>query len=158
MGGGRPELLNHHLCHQLCQEERALGVYVEQPIEALFGGIQQVSAILRRDAGVVHEQINPTKFLSRELNQPLAIRRSADIRLADDRADGMTAFRGGYHTIARGLPCRDLVPGKVDDEIVTRFRQLERYAVLMRRIDERPVKLGLYFPLLKGWREWESGG
>jgi ATP-dependent helicase/nuclease subunit A len=40
-----------------------------------------------------------------------------------------------------------------------RYRtQLERYAALMRRVDERPVKLGLYFPLLQGWREWESGG
>ena len=40
-----------------------------------------------------------------------------------------------------------------------RYRvQLDRYAALMRRIDERPVKLGLYFPLLKGWREWENGG
>ena len=40
-----------------------------------------------------------------------------------------------------------------------RYRaQLDRYAELMRRIDDQPVKLGLYFPLLKGWREWESGG
>jgi len=39
-----------------------------------------------------------------------------------------------------------------------RYRaQLERYAALMHRVGERPVKLGLYFPLLKGWREWESG-
>ena len=36
-----------------------------------------------------------------------------------------------------------------------RYRaQLEQYAALMRMLDNRPVKLGLYFPLLKGWREW----
>ena len=36
-----------------------------------------------------------------------------------------------------------------------RYRfQLDRYAALMRLIDGRPVKRGLYFPLLKGWREW----
>jgi ATP-dependent exoDNAse (exonuclease V) beta subunit len=36
-----------------------------------------------------------------------------------------------------------------------RYRsQLNRYAVLMREIDGQPIKLGLYFPLLKGWREW----
>ena len=36
-----------------------------------------------------------------------------------------------------------------------RYReQLEQYAALMRALDGRPVKLGLYFPLLKGWREW----
>jgi len=36
-----------------------------------------------------------------------------------------------------------------------RYRaQLERYAALMRRLDDRPIRLGLYFPLLGGWREW----
>ena len=35
--------------------------------------------------------------------------------------------------------------------------QLERYAVLMRARDPRPWRLGLYFPLLKGWREWLAG-
>jgi ATP-dependent exoDNAse (exonuclease V) beta subunit len=35
-----------------------------------------------------------------------------------------------------------------------RYRpQLERYAALMKAYDKRPIKLGLYFPLLKGWRE-----
>jgi ATP-dependent exoDNAse (exonuclease V) beta subunit len=38
-----------------------------------------------------------------------------------------------------------------------RYReQLERYARLMMLDDPRPVKLGLYFPLLNGWREWEA--
>ncbi|MCX7184533.1 MAG: UvrD-helicase domain-containing protein [Nitrosospira sp.] len=50
------------------------------------------------------------------------------------------------------------VEGFLDREQQRYRAQLERYAALMRRIDERPVKLGLYFPLLKGWREWESGG
>jgi ATP-dependent helicase/nuclease subunit A len=37
-----------------------------------------------------------------------------------------------------------------------RYRlQLERYAALLRALDERPLRLGLYFPLLEGWREWE---
>jgi len=36
-----------------------------------------------------------------------------------------------------------------------RYRpQLERYAALMRGMDGRPIRLGLYFPLLGGWREW----
>ena len=35
-----------------------------------------------------------------------------------------------------------------------RYRaQLERYAAMMKARDGRPIKLGLYFPLLKGWRE-----
>lgn len=40
-----------------------------------------------------------------------------------------------------------------------RYRpQLERYALLMRRRDPRPIRLGLYFPLLGGWREWAAPG
>ncbi len=36
-----------------------------------------------------------------------------------------------------------------------RYRaQLDRYAELMRRVDNKPVRRGLYFPLLKGWQEW----
>jgi ATP-dependent exoDNAse (exonuclease V) beta subunit len=39
-----------------------------------------------------------------------------------------------------------------------RYRlQLERYAAIMRARDVRLVKLGLYFPLVGGWREWPAG-
>jgi ATP-dependent helicase/nuclease subunit A len=38
-----------------------------------------------------------------------------------------------------------------------RYRaQLEGYAQVMRGIDSRPIRLGLYFPLLPGWREWST--
>ena len=40
-----------------------------------------------------------------------------------------------------------------------RYRaQLDRYARLMQAIDDMPVRRGLYFPLLKGWREWGDEG
>jgi ATP-dependent exoDNAse (exonuclease V) beta subunit len=40
-----------------------------------------------------------------------------------------------------------------------RYReQLERYAEVVRRLDSQPVRLGLYFPLLGGWREWTPPG
>ena len=36
-----------------------------------------------------------------------------------------------------------------------RYReQLEKYAAIMSALDDRPIRLGLYFPLLRGWREW----
>jgi ATP-dependent exoDNAse (exonuclease V) beta subunit len=42
------------------------------------------------------------------------------------------------------------------DEEVERYRpQLDRYARLMRRMEDRPLRVGLYFPLLVAWREWE---
>jgi len=39
-----------------------------------------------------------------------------------------------------------------------RYReQLERYARLMVQREDRPIRLGLYFPLLGEWREWGAG-
>ena len=36
-----------------------------------------------------------------------------------------------------------------------RYRtQLETYAQVMRAVDPRPIRVGLYFPLVPGWREW----
>jgi ATP-dependent helicase/nuclease subunit A len=38
-----------------------------------------------------------------------------------------------------------------------RYRaQLEHYAQLLALLDSRPIRLGLYFPLLQGWREWDA--
>ena len=38
-----------------------------------------------------------------------------------------------------------------------RYRgQLERYAAVLGKLDKRPIRLGLYFPLLEGWREWDA--
>jgi ATP-dependent exoDNAse (exonuclease V) beta subunit len=39
-----------------------------------------------------------------------------------------------------------------------RYRpQLERYAILMRSMETRPIRLGLYYPLIPGgWREWSA--
>ena len=41
------------------------------------------------------------------------------------------------------------------DRQVERYRpQLERYAVLARRLGPEPVRVALYFPLMRAWREW----
>jgi ATP-dependent helicase/nuclease subunit A len=32
--------------------------------------------------------------------------------------------------------------------------QLERYAALMANVEPRPIRVGLYFPLLREWRAW----
>jgi ATP-dependent exoDNAse (exonuclease V) beta subunit len=42
----------------------------------------------------------------------------------------------------------------LDNEQLRYRAQLEEYARAMRTVDARPVRLGLYFPLLRGWREW----
>jgi ATP-dependent helicase/nuclease subunit A len=50
------------------------------------------------------------------------------------------------------------IGGGVDeflDREQERYReQLERYASIMSKMEERLIRLGLYFPLLGGWREW----
>ena len=41
------------------------------------------------------------------------------------------------------------------DREVERYReQLERYAHFVAELDPRPIRLALYHPLLRGWREW----
>jgi ATP-dependent exoDNAse (exonuclease V) beta subunit len=41
------------------------------------------------------------------------------------------------------------------DREVERYRaQLQRYAVLARKLGPEPVRVGLYFPLMRAWREW----
>jgi len=41
------------------------------------------------------------------------------------------------------------------DNQVQRYKsQLENYAFIMKKIDHREIKMGLYFPLMQAWREW----
>jgi ATP-dependent exoDNAse (exonuclease V) beta subunit len=45
------------------------------------------------------------------------------------------------------------------DREQTRYRaQLERYGSLFASLEDRPVRLALYFPLVGGWREWAYEG
>lgn len=43
----------------------------------------------------------------------------------------------------------------LDAELGRYAPQLARYAEVLRRLDGRPQKVGLYFPLLDAWREWQ---
>jgi len=43
----------------------------------------------------------------------------------------------------------------LDREMERYQSQLNRYARMMRQVENKPIKLGLYFPLLGGWREWD---
>ena len=42
----------------------------------------------------------------------------------------------------------------LDREQMRYQNQLNRYAKVMQQIDSRPIRLGIYFPLIGGWREW----
>jgi ATP-dependent helicase/nuclease subunit A len=46
---------------------------------------------------------------------------------------------------------------EVLDREVERYRsQLLRYAILAKKLGSEPVRLGLYFPLMRAWREWAA--
>ena len=45
----------------------------------------------------------------------------------------------------------------LDNEKIRYKEKMDRYAKIFRAFDPTlPVKLGLYFPLMNGWREWEA--
>jgi hypothetical protein len=42
----------------------------------------------------------------------------------------------------------------LDREVLRYTPQLQRYARLAKKLGPEPVRLGLYFPLMRAWREW----
>ena len=50
-------------------------------------------------------------------------------------------------TLARFARSRFDAPDRYRD-------QLNRYARFVSSLDSRPIRLGLYHPLLRGWSEW----
>jgi hypothetical protein len=44
----------------------------------------------------------------------------------------------------------------LDSEVLRYRDQLEGYADALNALDPRPTRLGLYFPLIGGWREWSA--
>ncbi|MBI5136503.1 MAG: UvrD-helicase domain-containing protein [Nitrospirae bacterium] len=77
-------------------------------------------------------------------------RRVIDRSFVDDGVRWIVDFKTGVHG------------GDVEaflNEEQRRYRpQLEEYARLVSALDGRPIRLGLYFPLLGGWREWPWRG
>jgi ATP-dependent exoDNAse (exonuclease V) beta subunit len=43
----------------------------------------------------------------------------------------------------------------LDDEQLRYRAQLENYASIVRRLEDRPIRLALYFPLFADWRAWD---
>ncbi|MDH3507238.1 MAG: PD-(D/E)XK nuclease family protein, partial [Gammaproteobacteria bacterium] len=44
----------------------------------------------------------------------------------------------------------------LDSEVERYEAQLARYAAAMAKLDERPIRVGLYFPLLQAFRSWSA--
>jgi hypothetical protein len=44
----------------------------------------------------------------------------------------------------------------LDGEVLRYRDQLARYAGILGALDPRPIRLALYYPLLREWREWSA--
>src|SRR5690606_15760861 len=71
-----------------------------------------------------------------------------DRTFVDDGVRWIVDFKTGTHE-----------GGELDaflDAEVERYRpQLERYAAVLRELDQRPIRVGLYFPLIRAFRAWQ---
>jgi ATP-dependent exoDNAse (exonuclease V) beta subunit len=66
----------------------------------------------------------------------------------DDGTRWIIDFKTGDH---RGGQVEEFL----DSEQKRYSDQLNRYADIIAKIENRPIRVGLYFPMLKGWREWQ---
>ncbi len=78
------------------------------------------------------------------------VRKILDRTMTDDGVRWIIDYKTGSH---RG---RDLETF-LDNEQARYRSQLEDYATLVSCLTNDPIRLGLYFPLAQGWREWAWG-
>ena len=134
-------------------ELQLLGVDDDELREASYRVMQALEAVLDDATG---QWILTTR---READSELPISRNADGMIENLRLDRTFVDESGtrwiidYKTSAHE-------GGSIDaflDSEVQRYRgQLERYARAMSSVDSRPIRVGLYFPLLRAFREWQA--
>jgi len=162
----------HRLLHRICQEGgRRLDPDEEPSLE------DQISSLLR-SLGVPEQELAETAemvrtALANTLQSPVGR------WILKNRASGhcelpLTGMRDNKpvsvvldRTFVDGQGRRWIIDYKAGrhqgsdaeaflDREMERYRaQLERYAQLMSRMEHRPISLGLYFPLVPGWRQWD---
>ena len=133
-------------------ELQLLGVDDDELREASYRVMQALETVLDDATG---QWILTTR---READSELPISRDADGMIENLRLDRTFVDESGtrwiidYKTSAHE-------GGSIDaflDSEVQRYRgQLERYARAMSSVDSRPIRVGLYFPLLRAFREWQ---
>ena len=133
-------------------ELQLLGVDEDELREASYRVMQALEAVLDDATG---QWILTAR---READSELPISRDADGMIENLRLDRTFVDESGtrwiidYKTSAHE-------GGSIDaflDSEEQRYRgQLERYARAMSSVDSRPIRVGLYFPLLRAFREWQ---
>ncbi len=73
-----------------------------------------------------------------------------DRTFVEDPIRWIIDFKSGVH---EGAGREQFLDNEVD-----RYRaQMELYARVVRGMDSRPIRIGLYYPMFGGWREWSPG-
>ena len=133
-------------------ELQLLGVDEDELRVASYRVMQALEAVLEDATGRWILTARP------EADSELPISRDADGMIENLRLDRTFVDESGtrwiidYKTSAHE-------GGSIDaflDSEVQRYRgQMERYARAMSSVDDRPTRVGLYFPLLRAFREWQ---
>jgi ATP-dependent helicase/nuclease subunit A len=90
-------------------------------------------------------EVRLTAVLNGEVNQLVIDRTFIDVDGVRWIIDYKTSFYDG-----------DNLEKFLDAEHAAYAEKMQMYHQAMRGIEERSIKLGLYFPLLNAWREWEN--
>ena len=144
----RIRLLRHDLSKQLARlgvAESELEFAVEKVIRALENTLEDSRGqwILQSNRQGSHNEYPITGIvrgnivrgiIDRTFIDEKNIRWIIDYKTGDHLGDDVDAFLDAEHSRYQ--------------------RQLEQYGQIMKNKENIPVRLGLYFPLIKGWREW----
>ena len=130
---------------------QSLGVPAADMQENLLRAMEAIRETLSDTRGrwilAEHEEAKSEWELTGEIGSSLRSIK-IDRSFLDGGVRWIIDFKTGWHL---GSDANEFLNNEQD-----RYRsQLESYAKLVGALDNRPIKLGLYFPLMKGWREWD---
>src|ERR1019366_3002491 len=116
--GAGSALFDHPPGCELGQEVRTFDVDPNEAVEALLARLQDIGPNLRRDSGIVYEQIQPGKLALREINELAALFTTPNVRLANLSPNSHPACRCGANAVRRAPLCSGEVARVVDDQVV----------------------------------------
>ena len=122
--------------------------------EALSRAVSALTNTVRDDRGrwiLSLHQDDRREYALSTVVQGSVRRHVLDRTFVDGSTRWIIDYKTGTH--AGGSP-EDFL----DNEQARYRTQLESYGSLIRSMDSRPIRLGLYFPMLQGWREWVYPG
>jgi len=135
------------------RELALLGVDVSERADSVQRIIDALCAVLDDPRGVWllerHRQAESELPLTRRVGDRLEHLRIDRTFVDENGVRWIVDFKTSIHEGAD-------VDAFLDSEVERYREQLGRYADAMTAIDDRPIQLGLYFPLLQAFRSWQA--